>query len=228
MPLNIDFLQILLHLLNFTLLFAGLYFLLYKPVKQFMQKREEHYKEMQTAADDMLQNAQQSKAEYETKLREIDEEIAAKKRANAIEMEKVRREKTEAAVQEAAKILEDAKAEGRAVRDQIVSGARSQITEMVEEIARKTLISEDESTTYDAFLDAAERDLSEKEAAATKAAAAKAAAAERAAAKAAEKAAAEKAANEKTAEGQTVSEPAAVNAAQDNAVSERGASDGKS
>jgi len=227
MPLNIDFLQILLHLLNFTLLFAGLYFLLYKPVKQFMQKREEHYKEMQTAADDMLQNAQQSKAEYETKLREIDEEIAAKKRANAIEMEKVRREKTEAAVQEAAKILEDAKAEGRAVRDQIVSGARSQITEMVEEIARKTLISEDESTTFDAFLDAAERDLSEKEAAAAKAAAAKAAAAERAAAKATEKAAADKAATEKAAEGQTVSEPAAVKA-QDNAVSERGASDGES
>ena len=166
MPLNIDFLQILLHLLNFTLLFAGLYFLLYKPVKQFMQKREDHYKEMQTAADDMLKNAQESQAEYETKLRAIDDEIAAKKRANAIELEKVRREKTEAAEKEAAKILEDAKAEGRAVRDQIVSGARSQITEMVEEIARKTLISEDESTTFDAFLDAAEKDLSEKEAAA--------------------------------------------------------------
>ena len=228
MPLNIDFLQILLHLLNFTLLFAGLYFLLYKPVKQFMQKREDHYKEMQTAADDMLKNAQDSKTEYETKLREIDDEIAAKKRANAIEMEKVRREKTEAAEKEAAKILEDAKAEGRAVRDQIVSGARSQITEMVEEIARKTLISEDESTTFDAFLDAAEKDLSEKEAAAAKAAKASAAAAERAAAKTAEKAATEKTSAEKAATEKTAEEKSAANEAQGNTVSERGASDGKS
>ena len=33
-PLNIDFQQILLHLLNFAILGGGLYLLLYKPVKQ--------------------------------------------------------------------------------------------------------------------------------------------------------------------------------------------------
>ena len=32
MPLNIDWQQILLHLLNFAILFAGLWLLLYKPV----------------------------------------------------------------------------------------------------------------------------------------------------------------------------------------------------
>ena len=39
-PLNIDWQQILLHVLNFVILFGGLYFLLYKPVKNFMAKRE--------------------------------------------------------------------------------------------------------------------------------------------------------------------------------------------
>ena len=38
-PLNIDWQQILLHLMNFAILAGGLYLLLYKPVKQFMAKR---------------------------------------------------------------------------------------------------------------------------------------------------------------------------------------------
>ena len=95
MPLNIDFQQILLHLFNFTLLFFGLYFLLYKPVKQFMQKREEHYKNMQDGADDMIRKAESAKAEYEGKLRDVEAEISAKKKAAADEMEKLRRQKTE-------------------------------------------------------------------------------------------------------------------------------------
>lgn len=41
MPLNIDWQQILLHLLNFTILAFGLYFLLYRPVRAYMKKRED-------------------------------------------------------------------------------------------------------------------------------------------------------------------------------------------
>ena len=44
-PLNIDFLQILLHLFNFVLLAGGLTFLLYKPVNNFLEKRKEHFAE---------------------------------------------------------------------------------------------------------------------------------------------------------------------------------------
>ena len=46
MPLNIDWQQILLHWMNLAILAGGLYFLLYKPVVSFMQKREQHYKDM--------------------------------------------------------------------------------------------------------------------------------------------------------------------------------------
>ena len=144
-PLNIDWQQILLHLLNFTLLFAGLYFLLYKPVKKFMQKREEYYKKMQDEADEMLSHAQASKAEYEQKLADADREIAGKKEDAAV------------------KIKEDAKEEAKAMRAQIVDGARKEITEMVNQAAEKILLSEDVSTTYDAFLDAAERSVPDGE-----------------------------------------------------------------
>ena len=36
LPLNIDFQQIALHLLNFVILAGGLYLLLYNPLKNFM------------------------------------------------------------------------------------------------------------------------------------------------------------------------------------------------
>ena len=42
--LGIDIQQILLHLLNFVILFTGLYVLLYGPVKKFMDSRIEEYK----------------------------------------------------------------------------------------------------------------------------------------------------------------------------------------
>ena len=48
-PLNVDWQQILLHLFNFIILFGGLWLLLYKPVKNFMAKREAYYKDMDKA-----------------------------------------------------------------------------------------------------------------------------------------------------------------------------------
>ena len=60
LPLNIDWQQILLHLFNFLILAGGLYLLLYKPVKQFMDKREQTYQAMNDAADQKARQAQQA------------------------------------------------------------------------------------------------------------------------------------------------------------------------
>ena len=46
-PLNIDWQQILLHLFNFAILAAGSICCSTKPVRQFMEKREAHYREME-------------------------------------------------------------------------------------------------------------------------------------------------------------------------------------
>ena len=50
MPLNINLQQILLHALNFVILFGALYFLLYKPVRDFMDSRKAHYEKMDADA----------------------------------------------------------------------------------------------------------------------------------------------------------------------------------
>ena len=49
-PLNVDWQQILLHWMNLAILTGGLYFLLYKPVKQFMEKREAYYRDLEDQA----------------------------------------------------------------------------------------------------------------------------------------------------------------------------------
>ena len=122
-----------------------------------MKKREEHYLEMQRSADEVLESATEAKDTYESKLRAADEEIAMKKKQAAEELEQLRRKKTKEAEEEASRILEDARSEGQAMRDQIVDSAKEQITDLMDEIARKALVNEDVSTTFDAFLDVAER-----------------------------------------------------------------------
>ena len=66
LPLNINLTQIFLHLLNFLILFAILYFLLYKPVKNFMEKREKTYRDMDDEARDNLKASEEKKAQYDT------------------------------------------------------------------------------------------------------------------------------------------------------------------
>ena len=79
LPLNINFTQIFLHLLNFLILFAILYFLLYKPVKNFMAKREHTYRDMDDEARDNLKATEEAKAQYEAKMSEAEAEISQMK-----------------------------------------------------------------------------------------------------------------------------------------------------
>ena len=81
-PLNIDWQQILLHLLNFAILAGGLYLLLYKPVKAFMEQRQAYYQGIDTQAAEKLKDAERLEATYQAKLSSVDE-AAARKRAAA-------------------------------------------------------------------------------------------------------------------------------------------------
>ena len=68
MVLGIDFLQIFLHLFNIILLFGGLYIILYKPVKDFMEKREAHYRKMDEDAAETMKAANEAREKYEKAL----------------------------------------------------------------------------------------------------------------------------------------------------------------
>ena len=75
-PLNIDWQQILLHLFNFAILAGGLYILLYKPVKDFMAKRESYYQNIDNETKSRLQQAEELKNSYCGQLSVVAQEIA--------------------------------------------------------------------------------------------------------------------------------------------------------
>lgn len=76
LPLGISLTEILLHLLNFAILFTGVTFLVWKPVKKFMENRKAEY---QRAEDDSITAAKESqelKSKYENILKDADSEKA--------------------------------------------------------------------------------------------------------------------------------------------------------
>ena len=139
-PLNIDWQQILLHVLNFVILFGGLYFLLYKPVKNFMAKREAHYAEMAQKAQSELDSAEKIKADYQEQLKSVEGEISAKRSEAQKELDR--------SVQQQ---LSDAHAQA----DKIVADAQKDATELAMEATKKLVYKDGDP--YDAFLDQAER-----------------------------------------------------------------------
>ena len=116
MPLNIDLQQICLHLFNFTLLLAILYFLLYQPVKDFMAKREAYYADMEHKAQEALDRAREAQTACEEKLAQADEEIhrrGEEAQRSAAQAADARLALAEA---EAGRILERARADAQAER----------------------------------------------------------------------------------------------------------------
>lgn len=157
MPLGIDFTQILLHMFNVVLLFAGLYVILYAPVKKIMQQREDHYKEMDESAQSKLAEAEQKNAEYEEKLKNVEAEISQQKKKASLDIATMRSNAEADARDAASKILEDAKKDAENQRKAIIESAKKDITEMVEDATRKVVLAGNTSEAYDMFLDNAER-----------------------------------------------------------------------
>lgn len=151
LPLNIDITQILLHMLNFTLLVGILYFLLYKPVKAFMDKRAAYYRELDDAARETTAKAELLKTEYEQKMADSDRDIAERARTASEETEKQCAEILRQAKTEAAAILEKARKDAAREHDARMADANREVTSLVESAAKK-LVYQNTSDVYDAFL----------------------------------------------------------------------------
>lgn len=151
MPLNIDWQQILLHMFNFVLLTAALYFLLYKPVKDFMDKRRKEYEEIDAKAKETLASAERKKADYDSKLKEVSAEISERRATSVKEAEAIREDMIAKAQTEADKIIDDARKKAVTERDAMMKEARNEIVNIVSEAAGKIALGEDTSD-YDTFI----------------------------------------------------------------------------
>ena len=154
-PLNLDWQQILLHLLNFVILFAILFFLLYKPVKDFMEKRKAAYQEIEDQANADKAEAESLKEEYAARMETAEAEIAKIKHETYDEAEKKAKEITRNAETEAAEILAKARTQAEAERGRIIDEAGDEIKVLAKDAAKKAIF-ESTSEAYDSFLDMVE------------------------------------------------------------------------
>lgn len=157
LPLNIDWQQILLHLFNFVLLFGILYFLLYKPVKDFMDKRTEYYKKIDDDAKTNFETSEKVKEEYLKKLAGAEEEISAKKAKTHKEMEEKNALKIKQAEKQAEQIIMDAHQTLEKERAKMLKQAQEEISDMVVTATEKIVLQSSTSESYEQFLTAVER-----------------------------------------------------------------------
>ncbi len=151
-PLNVDWQQILLHWMNLVILTGGLYFLLYKPVRQFMEKREAHYRELDEQAQRKLEEAETLKAAYQAKLDGADEEIRqARAKAQAAVQQSVEKQKAQAKL-----IIAKAQAEAASSRERMMKESQRELRELTAAAVKKLTVKAD-TDLFNQFLDLAEK-----------------------------------------------------------------------
>ena len=155
MPLNIDFQQILLHWMNLAILTWGLYVLLYKPVKQFMDKREAHYQELERQAADKLAQAEQLKAERQAQLDQAGEEIRQARAKAQQSAQQAAQEQLDQAQAQAQHIVAKAQAEAEQSRERIRRESQRELRELAAQAAKR-LAGRPGTDPFDQFLDLAE------------------------------------------------------------------------
>lgn len=153
MPLNIDWQQILLHWMNLAILVGGLYFLLYQPVKAFLAKREEYYRDLDRQAQDKLARAEQLQADYQKKLDGAEEEIHQARAKAQQSLQQSVQEQLDQAQAQAQLIVTRAHADAERTREQALYDSQQDIRRLAETAAKRLALHED---PFDQFLDLAE------------------------------------------------------------------------
>lgn len=152
MPLNIDIQQILLHMFNLIILGGGLYVLLYKPVKDFMDKRVNTFESMEKQARLVLQEAEDKKLEYEERLSNVQSEIKEMKSAAEKEVEAMTEAQINSAKKEAEQIIKVAKINSDREKQKAIEEAKEEITQLAIDATRKLVRKEEDS--YRSFVEA--------------------------------------------------------------------------
>lgn len=138
-PLNIDWQQILLHLFNFIILSVGLYLLLYKPIKEFMNKRIAYYQEMSDYAQRELEQATMKEQNWNTKLSEIDLEIKKKEDEAQRKSSQEARDLMAQTQVQCDKLLVQARENAEREREKILNEAKKEAGELAIQAVEKLL-----------------------------------------------------------------------------------------
>lgn len=166
MPLNIDFFQVLLHMLNFVILAGSLGFLLFDPVTKFMNNRQKQFADMAKENEEAAKANAELKAEYEQKFESTKVEVADMLRQAETDAANTAREYIDDARKKAAAIISNAETEAEKRKKAILDSTQSEISELVLSATEKLLSDaatpERDSALYDEFIRRSDKAVADK------------------------------------------------------------------
>ncbi len=166
MPLNIDLLQILLHIFNFLILAGGLTFLLFKPINKFLDERRAKLENEQNELTQKTIETEKLKKELELKLKEANEHIAEMRIAAEKETADLSKSALERAKEKANSIILAAEQEAEDRKEHILDSVQTEIGELVltatQKLLSDTVSPERNSALYDEFIRLADKTIADK------------------------------------------------------------------
>ena len=155
LPLNINLQQIFLHMLNFVILTGGLYFILYGPVKKFMDQRQAHYAEMDKAAADKLAEAEKLAADRRAQLDHVEDELRERRAESQKIAQAAAQQQLDRAQAQADEIVAGAHKAADSIRAKAVSDSQKELRDLAMAAAAR-LTHASSRDAFDEFLNLTE------------------------------------------------------------------------
>ena len=139
---DFDVWNMLIYFANFVVLCVGLYFLLFRPVKKFMAKRNENIVKVSEENQKLSEEVQSMKKEYDTLVSEAKRELAKANEQAKVVAEKRSAEILADANARAKSIVDKAKEEIEHEKQRAETEIRGQVAEISVAVAEKILAKE--------------------------------------------------------------------------------------
>lgn len=155
-PLNIDIIQILLHMLNLVILVGGMTLILYKPALKFLNERRKHYEELEEKHAETEAEYEKLAARRDEMIAEAEAEAANVRAKSEKEMTDMAKRSVDEAKAKADAIIKAAEEEAEMRKKTILESAQTEIGELVLSAAQKLLSDTadpaSDSALYDEFI----------------------------------------------------------------------------
>jgi F-type H+-transporting ATPase subunit b len=132
-------LDLLLNILNIILLFLITRFLVYKPVKKFMQERKDRIEKEKADAEQQLREANDLKEEYSSLLADADNKAKQTILESESEARKRSSEIIEKANSDAEQIMEEARIQANEEKENSLNNMKGEIASLAVSISEKIL-----------------------------------------------------------------------------------------
>lgn len=125
--------------INFGILFAVLWYFLYKPVRRIMNEREDKVRESLERAGKLEAKSKELESEFKKRMADQRKEIEEIHKRALAEQKRLRDELKEKAEEEAARILEEAKNDAKKERTEIIKATEEDLKKLAVMLAGKIL-----------------------------------------------------------------------------------------